>query len=50
MKPTEGHPGQHAYTFLSYWRLAPKFQHSLSGVTLGIYCISLMQHDDQSYE
>jgi hypothetical protein len=41
MTPPEGHPGQHAYTFviriLSTSALAPKFQHSLPAITLGIY-------------
>ncbi len=38
--PPEGHPGQLVNTFVgfvSYQRLGPKFQHSLSAVTLGFY-------------
>ncbi len=35
--PPEGYPGQLMYTFVILRRLAPKFQHSLSAVTLGIF-------------
>ncbi len=34
MTPPEGHPGQHAYTFLIHRRLPSQFQFSLSAVTL----------------
>jgi hypothetical protein len=37
MTPPEGHPGQHAYTFVIRRRLSSQFQFSLSAVTLGIY-------------